>query len=115
MASIKIVKKNKDFRRTYAKGASAADKSMVLYVYSKRGRDGDQEKRFGFSVSKKIGKAVVRNRVKRLLKEACRQNLNFFPDGKDYIIVAKKEVVDEDFHSISRKLLRLLHKLLQRI
>lgn len=110
MAGIKIVKQNKDFRRTYARGASAADRSLILYVYSKQ----DQEKRFGFSVSKKVGKAVVRNRVKRLLKEACRLNSGVFPDGKDYIIIAKKEVVGEDLQTISTRILNLLQRLLKK-
>ncbi|MEW6425401.1 MAG: ribonuclease P protein component [Bacillota bacterium] len=109
MAGIKIVKKNRDFRRTFTKGASAADRSIVLYMYNKW----DREKRFGFSVSKKVGKAVVRNRVKRLLREACRLNQDAFPNGKDYIIVARKEVVTEDFHTITKKILKLLQRLLK--
>ncbi len=110
MSGIKIVKQNRDFRRTYARGASAADRGLILYMYNKK----DREKRFGFSVSKKVGKAVVRNRVKRLLKEACRLNLDAFPNGKDYVIIAKKEVVGEDFHTISTRILNLLQRLLRK-
>lgn len=109
MAGIKIVKKNRDFQRAYARGVSAADRCLILFVR----RNKEQEKRFGFSVSKKVGKAVVRNRVKRLLKEACRKNLDCFPDGRDYIIIAKKEVLEEDFHSLTQKILKLLQKILK--
>ena len=97
MAGIKIVKKNKDFQRAYARGFSAADRCLVLFVRRNR----EQEKRFGFSVSKKVGKAVVRNRVKRLLKEACRRNVNSFPDGCDYIIIARKEVLEENLETFT--------------
>lgn len=109
MTGIKIVKKNRDFQRAYARGVSAADRCLILFMR----RNKEQEKRFGFSVSKKVGKAVVRNRVKRLLKEACRRNVNSFPDGCDYIIIAKKEVLEENFHTISQKILKLLQKILK--
>lgn len=107
MAGIETLKKNRDFQRIYAKGASVAGKALVLYVRKKK----EKEKKFGFSVSKKIGNAVVRNRIKRLLKEACRKNIDFFPAGNDYVFIARKEILAEDFHGISVKILELLSKL----
>jgi ribonuclease P protein component len=105
---IEIIKKNRDFRRAYARGASAADRSLILFVF--RTKRDSREKRFGFSVSKKIGKAVVRNRIKRLLREVCRNNLNDFPEGWDYILVARKEIKEEDFHTLTEKVKKLLQK-----
>jgi ribonuclease P protein component len=59
------LKKQKDFKRVY-KGRSAASSLFVVYA-----AEGDSD-RLGLSVSKKIGTAVVRNRVKRLVRESCR-------------------------------------------
>jgi ribonuclease P protein component len=108
---LKTIKKNKDFQRIYKKGISAADQCIVLYVYKKK----DKEKRFGFSISKKIGKAVARNRIKRLFKEVCRKNISSFPDGLDYLLIARKRVVEENFHSLSRNILHLSQKLSKKV
>jgi len=50
--------------------------------------------RLGFSISKKIGKAVVRNRIRRLIKEAMRKIILDFPFNSDFIFIAKKTAQD---------------------
>lgn len=79
------LRKRLDFKRTYQRGKVVKNKYFVLY-YSPN-REGNC--RIGFSVSKKIGKAVVRNRVKRKLREACRHNLSLFAPGYNYILIAR--------------------------
>ena len=108
MSGFTIVKKNKDFRRIYAAGKSVSNGTLVLYM--RRNKD-SFEKRFGFSVSKRVGKAVVRNRVKRLLKEVCRLNEGIFPDGNDYVIIARKKAAEEDFHNLAEKVFLLVKKI----
>lgn len=110
MTLIDTLKKNRDFQKIYTRGSSVAGKALILYIR----KDKEREKRFGFSVSKKIGNAVTRNRIKRLLKEACRKNISLFPEGYDYVFIARKEILKEDFHSISVKILELLFKLLRK-
>lgn len=108
MGGFTTVKKNKDFRRVYAAGKSVSNGTLVLYM--RRNKDGF-EKRFGFSVSKRVGKAVVRNRVKRLLKEVCRVNEEIFPGGNDYVLIARKKAAQEGFHSLAEKVLLLVKKI----
>ena len=73
------------FRQVYARGKSRANGLLVLYVLE----NGLQMRRLGVSVSKKVGNAVVRNRVKRLVKEAFRQLEEDLPNGLDMVFVAR--------------------------
>ncbi|MBO8127866.1 MAG: ribonuclease P protein component [Peptococcaceae bacterium] len=104
---ITIIKKNRDFRKVFSHGKSKAGKSLVVYRLS----NGSDKRRFGFSVSKKIGNAVVRNRVRRILKEICRLNEDQFEAGYDYVIVARPAVTKSNYHSLGQSLLSLVREL----
>ena len=79
------LKKNSDFRRLYAKGKSAVTPYLVLYVRPNR----LGENRVGYTVSAKLGHAVVRNRVRRRLREIARLNAPAMKDGWDIVVVAR--------------------------
>lgn len=79
------LKKSREFRRLYAKGKSAADSLLVVYFR----KNGLCENRVGFTVTTKLGKAVVRNRVRRRLREVYRLNEEKLKFGLDIIIVAR--------------------------
>ncbi len=79
------LKRRQDFRRVYQRGKSSANRVFVLCWRPNR----NGVPRIGFSVSKKIGKAVERNRVRRKLREACRLEFDFFAPGYDYVIIAR--------------------------
>jgi ribonuclease P protein component len=72
----------------FRNGRSHAARELVLYVFP-RG-DGDTP-RLGLSVSRRVGGAVERNRVKRLLREAFKLEGSRLPDGTDVVIVARSE------------------------
>jgi len=78
-----------DFDRVFRQGRSHAGRELVLYVFP---REGEGPRRLGLSVSRKVGGAVERNRVKRLLREAFAQEGLRLPEGTDAVIVARHEV-----------------------
>jgi ribonuclease P protein component len=78
-----------DFDRVFRQGRSHAGRELVLYVFP-RG-DGDESPRLGLSVSRKVGGAVQRNRVKRLLREAFDLEGSRLPTGTDAVVVARHE------------------------
>ena len=77
-----------DFDRVFRQGRSHAGRELVLYVFP---RQGDGRPRLGLSVSRKVGGAVQRNRVKRLLREAFAVEGNRLPPGTDAVVVARRE------------------------
>lgn len=106
MKSVYRLKKDKHFNYTYKKGKSAACKNMVL-VYV---RTGSLKLKVGFSVSKKIGKSVIRNKVKRRLKEAFKIHIPKLKQDYNYIFIARKPITDDSFSTISGSVKYLLKK-----
>ena len=94
------LRKRFEFRRVYQRGKMIKNRNFVLYYRPNR----LETCRIGFSVSKKIGKAVVRNRVKRRLREACRLHLAEFVKGYDYIFIARLPIRQESTAALGRQI-----------
>lgn len=86
MRKTTVLKLNKDFKRLYYRGKSMVDPALVTYAMRNR-QPG--ENRVGITVTKKIGKAVCRNRCKRIIRAAYRELESQIPDGWDFIFVAR--------------------------
>ena len=92
------LKQNSDFRRLYAKGRSSANRFLALYCR----RNGRGVNRMGYTVSAKLGGAVVRNRVRRRLREIARLNMPALKTGWDIVVVARTRAVDASYAELER-------------
>lgn len=78
-----------EFDRVYREGRSHASRYLVVYAFPRPERDG--EPRLGVSVGRRVGGAVERNRMKRLLREAFWATADALPDGHDFVLVARPD------------------------
>ena len=79
-----------EFDRVYREGRSHASRHLVVYSFPRSA--GDEGPRLGVSVGRKVGGAVDRNRVKRLLRESFWSAAGELPEGHDFVIVARPAV-----------------------
>lgn len=87
-----------EFDRVYRDGTSHATRYLVLYTFPRRDEE-DEDVRLGISVSRKVGGAVERNKVKRALREAFWSLSESLPSRHDFVIVARAdlaELIDRD-------------------
>ncbi len=82
-----------EFDRVYRDGSSQATRHLVLYTFPRREED-REDVRLGVSVSRKVGGAVERNKVKRILREAFWTISDRLPPRHDFVIVARAEIKD---------------------
>ena len=82
-----------EFDRVFRQGRSFGNRHLVLHVFPRPGAEADRV-RIGLSVSRKVGGAVVRNKVKRLLREAWAVVGDRVPDDHDVVVVARPEARD---------------------
>lgn len=101
------LKRNHEFRALYARGKSSA--GAFLAVYTRPNRTGHT--RLGITVSTKLGNAVVRNRIRRRLREAYRLNEDKLRPGTDLVLVARSRALDGDFAALQRDMLGVCSRL----
>ena len=96
---------NREYNVVYKRGKTYHNRNFSLVVYnSKKGT------RIGFSVTKKYGNAVERNRIKRKLREIVRLNFSEFDKGLDMVIIPKKNTEDLTYKQLESALLHVCRK-----
>lgn len=100
MKRTQSLKLNKDFKRLYYRGKSVVRGNVVVYVcHTKSGKN-----RLGLTCSKSIGKAVKRNRAKRLMREGYRLLEDRLKTGFDIVIVARTKIVNVSCKQVIKEL-----------
>jgi ribonuclease P protein component len=109
--------RSEDFARVYRSGRSVANRYLVLYYFERSESllPGQEVKpRVGFSVSKRLGTAVDRNRVKRVLREAFRANDQSFKGNMDFVLIARAPLMelleDSGSKAVEAKMMEIFRK-----
>ncbi|HID87323.1 MAG TPA: ribonuclease P protein component [Anaerolineae bacterium] len=98
--------KSEDFQQVRSQGHSWAHPLLVLCALP-NGRD---HSRFGFAVGRRVGKAVARNRAKRLMREATRLRQDRIAPGWDLVFIAREPMRQADFRQVERAVEDLLRR-----
>lgn len=104
------MKKNEDFNEIIQKGKYL--KSFYYYIYYKdreTNKNGDIPK-FGLAVSKSIGNAALRNKIKRQLRVIIDNNKKLFKNDRNYIIMVRKDILKISFQDMEKELRSLIEK-----
>lgn len=101
------LKENYEFKRLYRRGKCEAGPFVAVYCL----RNGKEINRLGITTGAKLGKAVVRNRIRRRIKEAYRLSESRMRRGYDIVVVARGRSVTANYHKIESDLHRCLFNL----
>ncbi|MGM9537697.1 MAG: ribonuclease P protein component [Candidatus Onthomonas sp.] len=107
MKSSVTLKENRDFRRLYSRGKYAACSTLVLYWRPNR----LDHNRLGITVSTKLGHAVVRNKIRRRIREIYRLHEQQLRQGMDLVVVARSRAPQVDYWKLDRDFQKLARKL----
>ncbi len=103
---LKRLKKDYEFKRVYRHGRTVVSKNIVLYYCPNE----MFINRLGFSISKRVGNSVQRNRVRRIYREAFYKLEEHMLMGHDFVLVARKPAKDVSYNDACRELLSLCRK-----
>lgn len=101
------IKKNEEFQQVFQKGESFANRQFVIYMLNKKEQD---YFRIGLSVSKKIGNAVMRNQIKRYIRQAFLELNNQVVNERDYVIIARKPAAEMSYSEVKSSLVHVLKR-----
>lgn len=102
--------RREDFNKIYRYGKSAANHQFVVYYMPQPAALPGRTFRLGVSVSKKLGNAVVRNRLRRMMKEIVRLNGERIVPRTDFILIARKPAAEMDYQEMEKSILHVLKR-----
>ncbi len=105
------LRKRTEFQKVYEEGERISGRLFTLFI---RRSSADAPGRFGMTVSRKVGRAVVRVRVKRLLRESVRLCWELLPAGSEAVFHARPVMRDADFAAVQSEVKRALEKAAKR-
>jgi ribonuclease P protein component len=100
-----------DFLAVQERGRRVSGTRYLLFALRRPGAGSDRRTRFGITVSKKVGKATVRNQVKRWVRESYRRMSELAPEGTDLVVVARPSAADGGLRVTTDELRSLLRRL----
>ncbi len=104
------IRSSRDFQQAYGRRSTASDALLLVFGHE----NGLTHPRLGLSVSRKLGGAVVRNRLKRMIREAFRLTLDRLPNGLDLVVVPRQSELP-DLAQVRASLARLAERVAQRL
>lgn len=104
MNKIKRLRTNMEFKKVYNSGKNYWNRNLILYLR----KNNTDHTRVGYSITKKIGNSVTRNKIRRRMKEIYRLNYNNLKKGYDLIFIPKKNVVDISYGELESAMIHIL-------
>jgi ribonuclease P protein component len=102
------LRKRSGFLAVQECGRRASGRTLVLYALERKKEETQKAACFGITVSRKVGTAVVRNRVKRWVRESYRRLLDAKPSGVDVVVIAKPSAAGSSYQATAAELRKLL-------
>ena len=105
MKKSKIIKKSEEYTNIINTGNVVKNKYFSIF-YKK-----NEEKKYGISIPTKTGKAVVRNKIKRRVKNIIDKNENYIQNNYYYVIITKRTILDITYEEMAKNLIDLFNKI----
>jgi len=98
-----VIKKNKNFKKVYKYGKSYADRNLVFFIL----KNNEKKTRFGITTAKKINKAVVRNKIRRRLKEIVRKNSYSIKSDYNVVVMCRVRGMESTYKDLENSFIKL--------